>query len=209
MLDPQTLALDPACGEYLAQEVYKDDFRRRHAEIEGRDSWKFERRQHFEEQRNDSRDALRRGDWDEALRLLEGRRDRLLRLVRAEQARAAPFHRVRVVERPLTPYMQWELHALRVRADCGKSIRVVGAEKVMPLEFSGLMPEVVVLGGRTLYSIRYTDEGVPDGAVRFVEPRLIKHWESYIRELFTGGEDVISYVDREVVPLPAPRMKTE
>ncbi|MGP3966630.1 DUF6879 family protein [Streptomyces sp. 6N223] len=200
------LCLDRSRGERLNQEDYDRDFWERESAIRDRGSWKFERLQHFEEQNDPSRDALGRGEWEESLRLLEAERDDLLAMVRAEEARGAPFHRVRVVEEPPTPYLQWELHALRVQAECGMGVRVVDAGKVRPLEADGLLPEVVVLGGQTLYEVVYTDTGVLDGAVRFTEPRLVESWERFIRDLYEGGEDVISYVDRYVAQLPPPRL---
>jgi hypothetical protein len=201
-LPPPRLAPDQ--GERLTRAEYKADFRQRNAETEGHGSWKLERHQHFEEQDHPSRDAFRRGDWPEAVRLLEIRRDELRRAIAEDERRGAVFHRVRVVEEPLTPYVQWELLSLRVRAECGAPIRVVGAERVRAWESGGLLPEVVVLGGRVLYEVLYTAEGVTAGAARFTDPGLIGQWEEFIRALYAGGEDVTSYVDRYVAQLPPP-----
>jgi hypothetical protein len=63
-----------------------------------------------------------------------------------------------------------------------------------------------VVGGQTLYEVVYTDEGVPNGAVRYADPRLVESWERFIRDLYGGGEDVVSYVDRYVARLPPPRL---
>ncbi|WP_329084786.1 DUF6879 family protein [Streptosporangium sp. NBC_01469] len=199
----------PAQGEKLVREAYRRDFRQRDALIRNRDSWKFERRQHFEEQGSPSRDAFRRGDWDEALRLLNERRDDLLALTREDERRGSFFHRVRVVETPLTPYIRWELHSLRLRAECGERIRVIGVEKVAASEKAAPLPEVVILGGQTLYHVLYTTAGVPDGAVRYTDPGFIAGWEKYIKDLYEGGEDVISYFDRELAHLHSPRTKME
>ncbi|MDT0342788.1 DUF6879 family protein [Streptomyces litchfieldiae] len=206
MLDLQPPALDPTRGVRLLRSVYRPDFRSRNAEIQNRDSWKFERRQHFEEQNDPSRDALTRGDWNEALRLLEEERDDIRQAVRADAGRGSVFHRVRIVEEPLTPYVQWELHALRIQAECGRRIRVVRAERVSPLESGGPLPEVVVLGGATLYDIAYTDEGVPDGATRYEDPDVVQGWEAFIARLYADGEDVRSYVERSVAHLPPPQL---
>lgn len=199
--------LDPPAphGERLTREDYRRDFRRRRREAGGRSSWKFERRQHFEEQGDPSRDALRRGHWAEALMLLEEERGGLLRSAETQQRQGlGVFHRVRVVEEPLTPYMQWELHALRVQAECGKPVRVVPAQQVSGWEDAGLLPEMIVLGGRTLYEVQYTEAGVPDGAVRFTDDHCVERWAGFVRELYDSGEDVRSYVEREVAHLPPP-----
>lgn len=195
MSDLRAPHLIPDQGERLVREAYRRDFRQREAVLRNRDSWKLERRQHFEEQAVPSYDAFRRGDWDEAMRLLEERRDSLLAIAREDEERNSFFHRVRVVETPLTPYMRWELCSLRIRAECGERIRVVDAGTVAPSERRGPLPEVVVLGGRTLYCVLYTESGVPDGAFRYTAPYLVRCWEDYIRGLYETGEDVRSYVD--------------
>ncbi|WP_051839263.1 DUF6879 family protein [Streptomyces sp. NRRL F-5126] len=206
MPDPGDLDLEDATGERLTTEAYRRDFRLRDGEVTGRDSWKLERRQQFEEGPSPSWDAFRRGDWQEALRLHGEKRDRWERIAREDRARGSVFHRVRVVEEPLTPYLQWELHALRVQGESGSPVRVVGAEKVRPLEAVRSLPEVVTLGGGVLYEVRYTQQGLLDGAVRHTEPGLVARWEECIAGLYEGGEDIVSYVDRRVAPLPAPRL---
>ncbi|MFG2697696.1 DUF6879 family protein [Kitasatospora sp. NPDC048407] len=196
-------ALNPENGCRLTREEYRRDFRERDAEIRGRDSWKLERRQYFEEQNSPSRDALRRGDWAGALRLLEERRGALEAIGREDEERGSFFHRVRVVERPLTGYLQWELHSLRMRAECGERVRIVPAEELA--EDSGPLPEIVVLGGRTLYQVLYTATGTPDGAIRWTGPEPVDEWQEFIQSLYRRGEDVASWFAREVAPLAPPR----
>jgi hypothetical protein len=201
---PRVPVLIPEMGERLPRPAYKADFRQRTADLHHQKSWKLERRQHFEEQDNASWDAVRRGDWAEALRLLEEERGTLLAVAEEDARRGYVFHRVRVVEQPLTPYMQWELHALRISAEYRENIRVLQAHQVAAEERSHLLPEVVVLGGRTLYHVLYTAEGVPNGAIRFTDPDIVEPWEDYIKALYDEGENVASYVDRTVAHLPPP-----
>ncbi|MFD4657206.1 DUF6879 family protein [Kitasatospora sp. NPDC058444] len=196
--------LRPEWGEVLTRDEYKRDFRERDAIVRGRDSWKLERRQHFEEQGSPSWEAARRGDWREALRLLEGRREALREIGREDEERQSFFHRVRVVEQPLTTYLQWELHSLRIRAECGERIRIVGAAMLADSEEFDQLPEIVILGGRTLYQVRYSEKGIPVGAVRYTDPDLVRRWENYITDLHGAGEDVLAYVDREVAHLLPP-----
>ncbi|MCI3223018.1 DUF6879 family protein [Streptomyces sp. NP-1717] len=196
-------------GERLVREAYRKDFRERSAVLRDADSWKLERRQHFEEQGSPSRDALRRGEWEESLRLMAGRRDDLAAAARKDERQGHVFHRVRVVEEPLTPYLQWELHSLRQQAQFGARVRVVSAESVSAVERSRPLPELVVLGGRTLFSILYSDAGEPQGAVRFTEPGVVAEWEHYIKSLYESGEDIASYFERAVAHLPAPTSPPE
>ncbi|MFD9866987.1 DUF6879 family protein [Streptomyces niveus] len=191
-------------GERLVREAYRKDFRERSAALRDANSWKLERRQHFEEQGSPSRDALRRGEWEESLRLMAERRDALADAARKDERQGHVFHRVRVVEEPLTPYLQWELHSLRQQAQFGSRVRVVSAESVAAVERSEPLPELVVLGGRTLFNILYSDAGHPQGAVRFTEPGVVAEWEHYIKSLYNSGEEIASYFERAVAHLPAP-----
>jgi hypothetical protein len=202
--------LDAAQGTRLDIDAYNDDFWKRYQQLHGRHSWKLERGQHFVEQNHPSREALARGDWNEALRLLDDRRDALRKEREVDEQLGTVFHRVRVVERPFTPYVQWELHSLMMNAQhAGEAIRIIDATELASLENDAPLPEVVVLGGETLYRVLYTDEGVLDGGIRFTDPTLVGHWEAAIRELFEAGEDIATYVEREVAPLPAPRLTRE
>ncbi|MDX3225567.1 hypothetical protein PV419_07600 [Streptomyces sp. ME19-01-6] len=141
------------------------------------------------------------------MRLLDEEREALLKTAQRDRERGTAFHRVRVVEEPLTPYMQWELHALRVQSESGKKVRVVTPAALGTLETPGLLPEVVVVGGQILYQVVYTEAGVLDGAIRFTDAELTKRWESFIKELYEAGEDLLSYFERRVAHLPPPQPK--
>ncbi len=202
--------LDPARGTRLDLDAYEEDFWRRYTQIQGRDSWKLERGQHFVEQNSPSREALARGDWEGAIRLLENRRESLRKEGEQDRRQRTVFHRVRVVQRPFTPYIHWELHSLRLNAEYGEAIRIVDATRIAgPEESFGPLPELVVVGGRTLYQVIYTAEGVLDGGVRFTDPDLVQGWEGVIRAISEDGEDLAPYFERAVAPLPPPRLTTE
>jgi hypothetical protein len=204
MLERMPSALDPEQGEYLDATAYRLDFRRQDAEIRHHDSWKLERRQHFEEQNHPSWEALRRGEWEESLRLLGENRANLLAVGREDARRGSVFRRTRVVEEPLTPYMQWQLHSLRQWDDCGVPVRVVNADELGGLEVDRRLPELVVLGGRVLYQVLYSDAGRAEGAVRYTDPGLVRTWEACLQRLHAAGEDIQSYFERRVAHLPAP-----
>jgi hypothetical protein len=204
MSERHPLELTRSLGDRLGLDAYRRDFAIRDVAVRGRTSWKFERRQHFREQGDPSWEAFQRGEWDTALRLLEDKAPALSQAVREEEERDNPFLRVRVVEEPLMPYLQWELHALRVQAECGRGIRVVTPERFEPFERGGPLPEVVVLGDDTLYEVLYTSEGDLCGGIRYQDAGLTHAWADFIGELYEAGEDVASYVDRYVARLPAP-----
>ena len=204
MLDLLAPDLPDELGERLTREDYKRDFRERRSAIRDGESWKLERLQHFEETNDDSREALRQGDWPAVLRLFEAERDALVRRARDEIARGAVFHRIRVVEEPLTPYVQWELHWLRLSAECGHSIRVLPASAVAAVEGDAPLPELNLLDSRVLYRVLYTDAGRPDGAIRFTDPSTVTNWAVNLRELYAAAEDIQAYFDRAVADLPPP-----
>jgi hypothetical protein len=205
MLDLRAPQLPLGQGELLTDDAYVRDFRERRAAIRDGDSWKLERLQHFEEEGSPSRDALRRGDWQAALRLMEGREEALRKAAEDDLRRGSPFHRVRVIEEPLTPYLQWELHALRQRALCGHRIRVVDAGELAAAETDGLLPELTILDERTLYRVLYNEAGAAEGAMRFTDPDVVRPWVAFIRDAYTAGEEITSYFDRAVAHLPPPQ----
>ncbi|UWE12231.1 DUF6879 family protein [Actinacidiphila bryophytorum] len=204
MLDLLAPALPEGTGRRLGADDYRRDFRERRGAIRDGNSWKLERRQHFEEAGSPSRDALRRGNWPEALRLFEAERPAVRAAAVEEDRRGSAFHRLRVVEEPLTPYMQWELHWLALRAECGHRVRVLPATSVEKSEARGLLPELTLLDGRTLYRVLYDAPGATLGAIRYTDPATVAPWTAYLRHAYESAEDVLSYFTRVVQPLPPP-----
>jgi hypothetical protein len=204
MPDVSVPVLDPSVGDRLTFAEYDVDFDRYEEKVRDHGSWKLERRQYFDEAGDPGFDAFRRGAWEEALRFAEAQEPALREAAARDRDRGSVFRRVRVVEEPLSPYVQWELHVLRVRARAGSPIRVLTAENVRERESDAPLPELVVLGGRVLYQVLYTDNGVPDGAMRFVDPLVVQEWERCIASLFDAGEELESYVKRYVAHLPVP-----
>ncbi|MBL1119912.1 hypothetical protein JK364_47575 [Streptomyces sp. 110] len=197
--------LDTGQGEALPLDDYRRDFRERQWTIDGQDSWKLERGQHFREPGFASWEAFALGDWDESLRLIEEERDYLREFSQEVENHRITLYRVRVVEEPITPYLQWELHLLRLRAEYGERIRVVGPEHLADLERTEPLPELLTLGDSTTYRIRYTEQGVLDGAVRFTDAGITTCCRALTRDLYDAGEDLGSYFAREVAHLPPPQ----
>ncbi|MEU1942559.1 DUF6879 family protein [Streptomyces sp. NPDC020125] len=152
----------------------------------------------FKESNSPSWNAFHRGDLAEAERLLKDQAQALREAAEEAASRGSVFRRVRITEQPLTPYVQWELRSLRVRSENGGPVRVVPAAAVSRLESEGPLPELVVLGGRVLYQVMYTEESAPRGAIRFTDPASVEQWERFIADLFATGEDITSYVERDV-----------
>ncbi|WP_413801508.1 DUF6879 family protein [Streptomyces iranensis] len=199
MHDIPVSPLDPAEGDWLELDEYSDDFDLHEERTRNRDSWKLERKQYFKESNSPSWNAFHRGDLAESERLLKDRAQALREEAEEAVSRGSVFRRVRIAEQPPTPYLQWELRSLRVRSENGEPVRVLPAAAVSRFESEGPLPELVILGGRVLYRVMYTEESAPKGAIRFTDPATVTQWERFIADLFATGEDITSYVEREVV----------
>ncbi|MEV2249275.1 DUF6879 family protein [Streptomyces sp. NPDC050147] len=167
---------------------------------------KLERGQHFEERGFASWEAFAAGDWNRALSLAgEGRQDYAQELRRARQL-GVPHRRLRVVEFPVTPYVQWELFVLRVRVELGDDIKILDARTISNIEQSRPVPEVVILGDAVMYEVVYDDSGNPDGANRYTDQSLIRETNLGFDALYERGEDFQEFFAREIEPLPPPRV---
>jgi hypothetical protein len=205
---PDPLAGWDAAGTRLSVPDYKADFRATESTISGQDSWKLERRQHFREPRSASWEAFASGQWTEALRLAEARRESLTEFGAKAAENGMGLYRLRVVAEPIIPYLQWELHSLKVRAECGELIRVLPAAAVRELEDDGELPEVVTLGSSAAYHILYDSAGELTGCVKVTDPQAVERVTSLTRRLYDEGEDLAAFFDRVVAPPPPPRGDT-
>ncbi|GAA4203915.1 DUF6879 family protein [Microbispora amethystogenes] len=166
--------------------------------------WKLERAQEFHEPDVPSWRAMMAGDWERSLALIAEMREPLTGYYRTHPE----TRRLRVVETPLTPYLQWELHVLAVRAAAGERPRVLSAGAVREFERTAPLPEIVVVGPSLLYEVLYDEIGEHVGARRITDPDLAGHCRTVIGTLYERAEDVRSYVEREVLPLPPPAVSS-
>src|SRR5690606_12511807 len=180
-------SIPDAPGDELDHTAYHSDFAHHVAGLRGV-IWKLERSQNFREVNDPSWEAFRSGDWQRALDLLEDDREAVRTEARDNRRQGLQIKRVRVVERPLTPYVQWELHALRMLAEAGFELSVVPASEVAAVETRRQLPEVVIIGPRVLYEVRYLPDWTPAGAKRLSDPRMISAATAEISRLFDKGE---------------------
>jgi hypothetical protein len=193
-----------AGGTRLSLEDYRADFRATESMITAHESWKLERRQHFRQPGSASWEAFTRGQWAEALRLIEARRESLMEFGAETAEKGTGLYRLRVVAEPIVPYLQWELHSLKLRAECGELIRVLPVAAVRHLEDDRELPEVVTLGPSTAYHILYDADGVLAGGVKVTSPQAVGRVTGLVRRLYGEGEDLAAFFQREVSPLPPP-----
>ena len=204
MSEPIADLLKSAAGVRLDQPHYEADFGANLWRTDGADSWKLERMQRYSEVGFPSWEAFMAGDWNRALQLYEEERPNIIAFNREFQRHRSRLYRVRVVVEPITPYVQWEMHCLRLRAECGERIKVVDYATVSALESTGMLPELVSLCGHVLYQTLYDDTQKPDGAIRFADYELVGRYEEFVGSLYGAGEDVESYFSRTIAGLPPP-----
>jgi hypothetical protein len=190
-------------SERMDRPTYHADFRRNY-QSEIRHLNKLERGQNFKERGFPSWEAFAAGEWDRALSLIQEKRD-----VYAQQFRDAARldileRRLRVVEFPVTPYVQWELFVLRLRVDLGDNIRVLDARKISDIEKDRPVPEVVILGDVAMYEVLYDDDGNAMGANHFTDRALIQETSAGFDALYERGDDFHEFFDREIIPLAPP-----
>lgn len=168
--------------------------------------WKLERRQTFREPGMPSWEAFAAGDWDRALELNERERDTVRAKVAEDESLGVESRRLRVVEHPVTPYLQWEMQYFRLLAEAGEDLRVIDASSVQHLEDDRILPEIVILGDRVLFEVLYDVEGTAYGARRIDDPQVITEAGREVADLYAAAEPLLDYFAREIAPLPAPAL---
>ncbi|MFD5558070.1 DUF6879 family protein [Streptomyces sp. NPDC127068] len=190
-------------GEVLKRPDYLEDFGRFH-DGDIRLLAKVERGQTFKEQGSPSWEAFARGDWPGALRLIEAERDSVAAYFEDAARRDLVFRRLRIVEFPITPYLQWEMHSFRLRSQLGEEIRVLDAREIAEWERDVPFPEIVVLGNAVMYAVIYDEELKGAGARRFTDPGEIATTLAEFASLYRAGEDFSDFFEREIAPLGPP-----
>lgn len=199
--------LGNAAGERMELSEYYADIDRHYATAT--EFWKLERGQSYAEPEDESWRAFDRGDWDEALRLVEDRREWLTGYFARNAERGLASRRIRIVSLPPTPYLQWELHGLRLRDELGQDTRVLLAGDVAAEEVDGPLPDLnlLVLPAEpqgVAYQVRYDDSGVASHTLRYCDPALVDRCRALIGSLYDRGEPLASFFDREIAPLTPP-----
>lgn len=164
--------------------------------------WKLERGQHYAEPANPSWVAFNQGNWTHALELIEADRDRLTRYHQRCNDLDITTRRVRVIETPISPYLQWELHLLHLRDQTGGPIRVIHADKI--IERGGKLPDWNVIAPDVMYRVGYDHHGVLETAARTVSASSIKTVVRFIGGLYGRAEPITDYFAREIAHLPPP-----
>jgi hypothetical protein len=195
--------LDGAVGERMDLADYYADFQKRYPGM--REFWKLERGQVFAEPGNASWEAFEAGDWGEALRLLKDGREDLIAYYRENAARGIVSRRIRIISLPLSGYLQWELHHLKIRDEAGGHTRILRDADVAGLEDQGPLPEIYTMDRDIMYQAVYDRHGVLEHALRYTDTALVSRCRDFIAGLYARGEPIGSFFERETAHLPPPR----
>ncbi|MEV5410862.1 DUF6879 family protein [Thermopolyspora sp. NPDC052614] len=197
-------AFSDAVPERLELVDYWPDFEKNFWETGAPGFWKLERQQVFKEPFEPSWVAFAAGDWDGAIRIIHEKRDDFSRYYQRIAEQGFINRRVRIVEKPISPYLQWELHLLALRHEFGGLTRVVDVAEVAPYEKRGPLPEIYTLGTAVMYEAVYDEDGVLAAANRFTDKALIIECQQFIERLYESGEPLDEFMARCVVHLDPP-----
>ncbi|GAA3739237.1 DUF6879 family protein [Salinactinospora qingdaonensis] len=195
-----------APGVVLDRPTYHADSDREQDKLDGGVIWKLERSQVFNEVGDAAWDAFVAGDWPRVMEIFESEREAIGEEIRANTEQGLEFRRLRVVEHPPTPYLQWESHSHRIFVECGHQIRALDAATVAPLETRAVLPELMVYGDRALYQVRYDGAWTPVGAKRVDDPELVSQTAEAIAGLWQESEPFLDYFHREIAERPIPKI---
>jgi hypothetical protein len=190
-------------GKALDRPAYHAQRRRETSRLTG-PVWKLERSQLFHEPDDDpSWQAFVAGEWDRALAALESDWPNARTEMDGYSRQGSELRRLRVVERPVSPYVQWEMHWFKILVEEGTAIRVLDAEQLGDRERGGPLPEIVV-DEHALYHVTYDADWKAIGARRIDDPDVMRGATMEIAQLWAEGEPFVDYFDREIAPLPPP-----
>ncbi|HEV2781670.1 MAG TPA: hypothetical protein VGX25_19980 [Actinophytocola sp.] len=197
-----------SAGEtFVPVRAYREDLGPLWSKIDRFD--KLERIQHFRQPESASWRAFAAGRWEEALELTEQDRPEVVAEFAEDRRLGYNSYRVRVVEFPIDPYLQWEMHRFKIRVECGENIRVVGPELLARFETHGIVPELIFMGSLAMYEVLYSEAGVLAGGRKFTDSELIAGCRAEVQALYAQGEDFWTFFDREIAPLPPPAGEPE
>lgn len=190
-------------GTEMARPAYHADFAAEFTPLTGV-LWKLERAQTYQEHGDASWEAFIAGDWEGSLALNDEERDGARAQAKSLREQGVEIRRLRIVEKPVTPYVQWEMQYFRILAEEGFPLRVLESDRVAEYERSGPLPDLNLLGERVLYHIVQEPDGTPAGARRIDDPDTITGVRHAMESLFDQAEPVLDYFHREIALLPAP-----
>lgn len=168
-------------------------------------AWKLERSQFFTEAADDPAwQAFVSGDWLKSIAILESERPDIQAEAARYERQSTEFRRLRIVERPVSAYVQWELQSLKIFDECGMPIRVLDAGDIRDYERDRPVPELVIVGQQALFDVQYDDRWAACGARRIDDRDVMRQAAADLARLWDKAEPLAEYFNREIAPLPPP-----
>ncbi|WP_067964084.1 DUF6879 family protein [Nocardiopsis trehalosi] len=198
-------ALINARGRELDRDAYRLDAAAVRADPEATGPcYRLQRTQDVPDPRDPARPTLLSGDLAAARKAFAAERPALREEAHRLNYQGIAYHRLRIMEYPLSDYVAWEALSLAEFAAAGHPIRVLDAERLASWEERGRLPDVVVYGRRVLYLLRTTADGHPAGAKRIDNPPLASMVTEAMAALYAQAQPFPDWFDREVAHrLPA------
>jgi hypothetical protein len=191
-------------GTQLDRQCYHEHMRAETGRINGT-GWKLERAQAFTEAPDDPAwAAFASGEWNKSIEIFENERQDIQAEAAKYERQGSEFRRLRIVERPISAYLQWELQSLRIFDECGMPIRVLDASAVRDLEDDAQLPEIVIVGDQALYEVQYDSEWRASGAKRITDRDAVQQATAEMAGLWAEAEPLAAYFAREIAILPPP-----
>ena len=151
-------------------------------------------------------EAFDRGDWDEAMRLLEERREDLKRLSRGERGRRdrAPGGSGSF-PCPSPPISSGSCTCSRSGTRPAARSASCETRAIADLEDQGPLPDIYTMDRHVMYQAVYDERGVLEYALRYTDQALVSRCRDFIAGLYGRGEPIGSFFEREIAHLPPPR----
>jgi hypothetical protein len=135
-----------------------------------------------EREANRSQTAFNKGQVDKARELLREEAEADRALYDDVKARKIDYARIRLVQEPLTPYLEYELMAYRIRESLGEAIEVVRCERGVNLPNENYF-DFLLFDRHTALIHDYGDEGLQSGGWLVTAPGVIAELERVATEL--------------------------
>ncbi len=164
---------------------------------------KLECRQHFVEPGNPSWDLFAVGDWAGALQAIDRVEDQLREYLSLLESGSLAARRLRIVQLPVSPYLQWELQLLARWCKRGEDVRVVIADAPESKELTEL-GELNILDERMCYEALYSDSGELTGAKKYTTTATVATLRTTVENVVNRAEPLLPFFEQRIRNLPPP-----
>lgn len=202
MLGPASSVPLPSSENYLLSQAFFDRFKLLHGSMK-ESLWKVERRQEYQEPGVSSLEAYIRGDKAEAVKLLRDAyyEDKWTSYALHRARENIPMVRIRVVERPLTPYLEWEFLTYQISSQYGERILIADVT-----DQPGSSPlrggrDFVMFDRKIVLAHNYEPAGLLDGAWVIDEERQCAQYGRYFTTMLQHSIPLASFIARHRLPL--------